>query len=227
MKKLLLCLSLGLFTSSQPISQNTVYVGTFGTALGFGLLTHQATNSLLFSIAAAGGSGFIAYQIFSQFTAEGRLARARAKYDYIARNTLATREFNTDEDFFNTLNSVYVLSDLPLVTAYNDMNYLILQGYDAIELLNAAKSESNLDLSIIQQCDILIPRVHRALGLMTEAVRRIRANPEYIKQLKLYQEMQAAKEKLAVQKQIAQSQQQMAQAQMQMAHAQVRQAYNH
>lgn len=229
MKKLFLflCILTGIVPTAQPISQNGLYVGTFGSALGFGLLTYHVSNSLLIAMAAAGGSGFITHQILSQFTAEGRLARARAKFDYISRNTLAMREFASDEEFFKSLNSIYVLSDLPLIIAYNDMAFLISQGYIALDLLESAKSESNFDVNIIQQCDILIPRIHRALGLMTEAVRRIRSSSEYIKQVKLYKEMQAANEKLAVQKQIAQSQHQIAQAQTQMAQAAMHQAYNH
>jgi len=229
MKKLFLtlCILTGIVPVAQPISQNMVYAGTFGTALGFGIATHYLSHSLLLSMAAAGGSGFITYQILNQFTAEGRLARARVKFDYVTRNTLSMREFHSDEEFFKVLDATYVLSDLPLITAYSDMAFLITQGYDALSLLDAAKSESNFDLNIIQQCDILIPRIHRALGLMTEAVRRIRSSSEYIKQVKLYKEMQAAKEKLAVQKEIAHSQHQIAQAQTQMAEAQMHQAYNH
>ncbi len=229
MKKLFLslCVLTGIVPVTQPVSQNMVYVGTFGTALGFALATHALSKNALLSAVAAGGSGFITYQILNQFTAEGRLTRARTKFDYVTRNTLAMREFHSDEEFFKVLDAMYVLSDLPLITAYNDMAFLITQGYDALSLLDAAKSESNFDLNIIQQCDILIPRIHRALGLMTEAVRRIRSSSEYIKQVKLYKEMQAAKEKLAVQKEIAHSQHQIAQAQTQMAQAQMHQAYNH
>lgn len=229
MKKLFLsfCVLTGIVPTTQSISQNMAYVGTFGTALGFGIATHYISNSLLLSMAAAGGSGFVTYQILNQFTAEGRLARARVKFDYITRNSLAMREFNSDQDFFKALDATYILTDLPLIAAYSDMAFLITQGYDALSLLDAAKSESNFDLNIIQQCDILIPRIHRALGLMTEAVRRIRSSSEYVKQVKLYKEMQAAKEKLAVQKEIAHSQHQIAQAQTQMAQAQMHQAYNH
>lgn len=213
-----LCLLTGLVQSTHPLSENTVYVGTFATGLGTALVTRYLSESNLLAIGAGAVSSFLAYQILNQFTPAGRLARARAKFDYIARSTLATREFNADEDFFNALNAAYVLSDLPLIAAFNDMAYLIQNGYDALSLLDAAKSESTFDLHIIQQCDILIPRIHHSLTVMTEAVRRIRASDEYIKQVKIYKEMQAAQEKLAVQKQIAHSQSQMAQAQMHQAY---------
>jgi len=229
LRKLILFLSLffGFVPSTQPISQNAVYAGTFGTGLGVGLLSYKiAGKSLIVGAIAAAGSGFIAYQILSQFTAEGRLARARVKFDYMSRSYFSSHEFDSEELFFNAVQEVYVLSDLPLMTAYNDLAYYIAQGYEALSLLDAAKSESNFDLNIIQQCDVLIPRIHRALSLMTESVKRIRSSSEYIKQVKIYKEMQAAKEKLAVQQQLANSQNQIAHAQTQMAHAQMHQAYN-
>lgn len=220
MKKLFLsfCILAGLVTSTQPISNEAVYVGTAGTALGAYLITRHISDSNLLGLAAGAGTGFLAYQILNQFTAHGRLERARVKFDYITRNTLATREFNSDQDFFRALNELYVLSDLPLIIAYNDLAYLIAQAYDALSLLDAAKAEGNFDLNIVQQCDILIPRLHHNLSLMTEAVKRIRASSEYMAQVKLYKEMQMAQQKLAVQKEIAHAQTQMAQAQIHQAY---------
>lgn len=228
MKKLFLsiCVLFGFATPTQPISYEIVCAGSAGTALGAFALTRYISNSAFLGLAAGAGSGFLAYQILNQFTAQGRLDRARAKFEYINRNMLATREFNSDQDFFKTLNELYVLSDLPLIIAYNDLAYLIGQAYDALSLLDAAKSEGTFDLNIVQQCDILIPRIHHALSLMTEAVKRIRASSDYMAQVKLYKEMQLAQQKLAVQKEIAHSQSQIAHAQSQMAQAQMHQAYH-
>lgn len=224
---LFLCLLVGFTSSIRPISQEAVYAGTVGTGLGLGLLAYKAgRGSLLAGVVVGAAGSWLAYYILNQFTPEGRLARAQAKFQGITQNTLATREFKTDEEFFNVLNEVYVLNDLPLIAVYNNLACLIQSGYEALSLLDAAKSESPCDLNIVQQCDILTPRIHHSLGLMVDAVKRIRASSEYIKQVKIYKEMQAAREKLMVQQQIAHSQTQIAHAQSQMAQAQMHQAYH-
>ncbi len=219
MKKLLLIL-LSLAASNQlyAISQNEVYFGTTCTALGAGLITHAISGSVIADVVVGGGSGALAYYILSQFTPEGRFERAKAHIERIERNPFAMREFESEQELLGAVQEVYVLYDLYLMAAYGDIAAFIESGYEAISLLDAARSEASADLNLVQRCDQLASRATQALGLMKEVVRCIRSNDEYLTQCKIYKQEQAAKAQLAVQHQIAHAQSQMAQAQIHQAY---------
>lgn len=206
MKKnlLVLVVILGFVPNVQSISQNVVYASALGSGMGVGLLTRYISNSNVAGLITGLGGGFLTYSILNQFTPEGRLARAQLNFERINRNYFANNRFESEDAFLEALNDVYLLYDLPLIMAYNDLASLIEQGFDALNLLDAARTEG--DIAVIQQCEILIPRIHHAIDFMTQAVKYIRSSAEYLKQVKIYKEMQAAKESLAVQRQIAQAQ---------------------
>lgn len=206
MKKLLLALaiSLGFASSMQPISNQVVYASSLGTALGTGLFINYLTESNIAGLIVGLGSGLLTYGILYQYTPEGRFSRAKTAYDQISKNYFATNEFESEEAFFAALDDLYVLHDLPLVAAYNTLTGLIEQGFDALNLLEAAKSEGNS--AMVQECELLYPRIRCAIELMTQSAKRIRSNTEFIKQVKIQKEVEAAKASLAVQKQIANAQ---------------------
>lgn len=220
MKKIFF-LFLSLFASHQvyAISQNEVYLGTACITLGTSLITHAISRSPLADIIVGGGSGALAYYILSQYTPQGRISRAKSCIERIERNPFALRQFESEQELLGALQEVYVLYDLYLMAAYGDIAVLIETAHEAISLLNAARNEAHSDLNLIRECDQLASRATHALSLMKEAIKCIRSNNEYLAQVKIYKQEQAAKAQLAVQCQIAHAQSQMARAQMRRVHS--------
>lgn len=208
------------------IKLNAVYAITTATGIFTGIGSYYLGKSAGVPYAPAvglltgGGVAGLTCLILYSFTPEGRLNNATKKIERLCKNPIAMQSFSNEKSFFDALQELYVADDLWLIGAYNELISLLDDARDALELLDKVRSEASDNYNLIQQCNILSPRARTALINITEAVKLIRNNKEYIAQLKLYKEMIAAEKQLQLQREIAAAEKQKARAQMSMAKAQ-------
>jgi hypothetical protein len=216
-------LSVSLAHNAQAITMKTAQILTAATGAGlFGGSYYLLSNktSISYPLAwAAGGSALAtwgAWYLFRSFTPEGRVDSARRKINRVSRNPMAMQHFSNDRVFFDALQEVYIGDDLWLVSAYNEMSSLLSDARYALDLIDTARAEASSynNIHVIQQCNSLSPYARQAIINLTDGLKMVRNNPEYIKQVKIYKEMLAAEQKLQVQQQMADAQSQMAHAQM-------------
>jgi hypothetical protein len=110
-----------------------------------------------------------------------------------------------------------------LIAANNDFMFLIKKAHHSIDLLNDAMSEMN-DYAFLRACKELKEYAKDAIESLTPSLKVIRAHPEYLTQLKAWEEKMAKERELALQQQMIQAHQQQAWAQQQQAWAQQQQA---
>lgn len=227
-KKILILSSLVFISTTNlyPISQRTALIATgiaggasaIGSYIFFTKLKFPAAASLA-GITAAGTS-ILTYLICYRFTPEGRYARAKSKMDLIARNPIALHTYATDKEFFNALQEIYIADEWYLISAFNELSRLLEEAGTALKLVDEARSEATDNYDLIQQCNALSPRLRTAFANLTEAIKKIRNNPEYLTQQAQYKQWLAAEKQLQVQREIAAAERDKASAQHQMAQAQ-------
>lgn len=209
--KLFLTLTL-LFLISVPCSM--VALSKMNARYGAGaigicslLLSRKLYSSnIAFNVVAGIASGFTAYYFLYQHTPRGKVAAAQGKLQKIVNYELATNTFARQEEFFNCLYKKYIVNDLPLVDAHQELTYLINEGQLALVLLQQAQQEANDDFALMQQCQVLQPQLYRVLANMADAVTCIRSHEEYVKQMRIYYERQC----IEAQNRIAAAQERMA-----------------
>lgn len=153
------------------------------------------------------------YYILEQATPIGRLKRANQILNDLSRHTLVSTPFNNDQIFFDTVQDVYIADDLPLISAYNHLIALLPLVRFAFSLINKASAEVGKDVLLQEECDASLSRANTLFNNISQAIKRIRSNKDYLPQLTIY------KENLLYEKQTI-AQEQMALAQLQSAHAQ-------
>lgn len=213
----------------KPISVGTAQglsvaagVGS-GLAIGLGMHYYGKFHPVVSGIGGVlGGAavGGIAYYILYEYTPEGRTARANRKMNRILSNPMATRSFDTEKEFFNALQSVYVVHDLWLIGAFRELSSLLQDAYDVVSLVEQVKAEVPDNYGLVQQCDTLKPKARMAITYITQAIKTIRENKEYIEQLKIQKEQEMRERELQVAQQQANAASTNAMAQMSMAHSQ-------
>lgn len=214
---------LGAARPTYSISQTTALMGAAGMGGLAGAGSYYALGNTLsypYNYLAIGGisavTGLISWGILNSFTPAGRLSSAKKKLVAVSANPMAIQSFNEDRVFFDALQEVYITDDLWLISGFNEMSVLLDESRSALELTERARSEaarSNL-LEIVHECNVISPHLRRMISNLAAGLKRIRTNPEYVKQVKIHKEMLAAQAKLAVQQQVANAQTQMAHAQM-------------
>ena len=205
-KRLLTIVSLSVFCffTTQPIQESTVHLATGVTGIvsfvgGYFLSSHcKVAYPIIWSALSAAGISGLLYAILYRFTPRGRLELARMKAACIERNSIATHSFTDEATFFNALQEVYLASDLWLVDAYNSLKMLAEQACSAHELLDEARTEGIDDYILVQECNTLLPRVRQAQVNISNAIKMIRNNKEYIAQLKIHNQVLAEEKKLQV-----------------------------
>jgi hypothetical protein len=213
-------------TTLYPISQKTALiitgvaggVSTIGSYIFFDRFKFPVPFVL--SGLTGGVTSAITYWICSGFTPEGRYARAKAKMDFIARNPIALHPYTDDKLFFNALQEIYIADEWYLVSAFNELTRLLEETQAALRLVDEARSEAADNYNLVQQCNALSPRLRAAFANLTDAIKKIRSNQEYLTQQAQYKQWLAAEKQLQVQREIAAAERDKATAQYQMAQAQ-------
>lgn len=194
-----------------------------GLAIGLGMHYHGKFSPVISGIGGvAGGAaiGGLSYLILYEYTPEGRTARATKKINRILMNPMSTHSFNDEKQFFDALQSVYVVHDLWLIGAFRELSLLLQDAYDVVSLVEQVKAEAPENYGLMQQCNSLLPKARTAITNITKAIKVIRENKEYIEQLKLQKEQEMRERELAVAQQQAQAAQANAAAQLSMAQSQ-------
>lgn len=224
----ILSLAVLITPSLKPISVGmaqgiSVAVGAgSGLAIGLGMHYYGKLHPALSGVGGVlGGAaiGTAAYFILYEYTPEGRTARANKKMNRILMNPMSTHYYINEKDFFDALQSVYVVHDLWLIGAFRELSSLLQDAYDVVSLVEQVKAESD-NYGLIQQCEALKPKARMAIANITKAIKTIRENKEYVEQLKIQKEQEMRERELAVAQQQAQAAQANAMAQMSMAHSQ-------
>lgn len=155
----------------------------------------------------------ITYYVLDRTTPVGRIKRANALLDELARHTLARTKFKNDKIFFDTIQDIYLTDDLPLISAYNHLVNLMPTMHYAFSLINKASAEVGKDVFLQEECEASLSRAKQFFKNISDAIKFIRAHKDYLQQLNIYKE-NALQEKQTI------AQEQMAFAQFQIAHAQ-------
>jgi hypothetical protein len=214
----LLCMFMHSVTT-YPIQDSVANAGTFLVACLCSLGGYQAYRELpstshpVFLMACGCVITTASYHLFHQSTPIGRLKRANALLNEIARHTLARITFDNEGLFFDTIQDVYLTDDLPLISAYNHLLSLVPMVRYALSLINKASAEVGKDVLLQEECDASLSRANKLFSNISDAIKRIRDHKDYLSQLTIY------KESLLQEKQTV-AQEHMAIAQLQIAHAQ-------
>jgi len=191
----------GLFTILSAVGGYQGYIKSNGAA-------HPA----FFGAASITVSSAMYYFLHS-ITPEGRLKKANKHLDDLERHKLVKNSFNNNKSFADAVNDIYLTDDLPLISAYNHLIKLLPSIHYAFGLISKASAEVGKDSLLQEQCDSASSRAKTLFGNMSDAIKRVRENKDYLAQLQIYKEFLASEKK-------AELQEQMVSAQLQMAHAQ-------
>jgi hypothetical protein len=154
-----------------------------------------------------------AYYVLIRTTPVGRIKRANALLDELARHTLARTKFENEKIFFDTVQDIYLTDDLPLISAYNHLVNLMPTMHYAFSLINKASAEVGKNVFLQEECEASLSRANQFFKNISDAIKFIRAHKDYLQQLSIY------KENVLHEKQTI-AQEQMAFAQFQITHAQ-------
>ena len=154
----------------------------------------------------------LSYYMLHKSTPAGRIKRANALLNDIARHTLAQTYFDNDRIFFDTVQDVYLTDDLPLISAYNHLIALVPIMHYTLSLINKASAEVGKDVLLQEECDASLSRANTLFSNISEAIKRIRDHKDYLTQLSIYKEGLAQEQQTIAQQQIANAQQQTADA---------------
>lgn len=154
----------------------------------------------------------MSYYVLHQSTPAGRIKRANILLNDIARHTLARTHFDNDKTFFDAIQDVYLTDDLPLISAYNHLLYLVPTIHYALCLVNKASAEVGKDVLLQEECDASLSRANVLFGNISDAIKRIRDHKDYLSQLSIYKESLAQEQQTIAQQQMANAHQQVAEA---------------
>jgi hypothetical protein len=202
------------------IQKNTVYLGTSLTAIIGGLGSYKTWSFLkndihpaVFGIITTALTSSVYFYLY-KFTPEGRLRKADILLDELMHYKLAKFPFNNDKEFFNTVHDVYLTHDLPLISAYNHLIYLVPMVQRVFWLIHKSSIEIPKRNYILRNNYIItLKNIKKTFRNISEAIKRIRAHKDYLPQLQIYKEFLINDKQVMVQEQ-------MAHAQIKMAHAQ-------
>ena len=145
----------------------------------------------------------ISYCVLHKSTPNGRIKRANLLLNDIARHTLARVCFDDPEIFFDAVQDVYLTDDLPLISAYNHLLYLVPTMHYALGLINKASAEVGKDVLLQEECDASLSRANILFANISYAIKRIRDHKDYLSQLTIYRESLVQEEQTIYQQQIA------------------------
>ncbi len=154
----------------------------------------------------------MSYYVLHKSTPAGRIKRANALLNDIARHTLARTCFDSDRAFFDTVQDVYLTDDLPLISAYNHLIALVPTMHYTLSLINKASAEVGKNVLLQEECDASLSRAKTLFGNISEAIKRIRDHKDYLTQLSIYKESLAKEQQTIAQQQLANAHQQVADA---------------
>jgi len=217
-QKTILLVSFTLSSPTSAIQESTANGGAAAMAVLCATASYKITQkfkqtSPAVTIGAAAFVTAVTYYMLHRETPVGRLKRADALLNDVARHTLVRITFESEHAFFDTVQDVYLTDDLPLISAYNHLINLVPVVHYALSLINKASAEVIKNVLLQEECDASLSRANAFFKNIADAIKRIRAHKDYLPQLTIY------KENLLNQKQTI-AQEQMALAQLQIAQAQ-------
>lgn len=147
------------------------------------------------------------YLLLQRATPSGRIKRANALLDDLARHTLVRTCFDNELPFFDAVQDVYLTDDLPLISAYNHLIALVPVVHHALYLINKASAEVGKDVLLQEECDASLSRANMLFKNISDAIKRIREHKDYLPQLTIYKDSFVHQQQTIAQQQMAQTQQ--------------------
>jgi hypothetical protein len=186
---------------------NTVHalpeaVAWLGTAASAGIPAYWviANNEagIKYPVGAVVGAvtGWLGYKFFHQFTPAGRLKRAAKRMEYLRSNPLAANAFETTAETMNAVQELYISREWYLIVAFNELTRLIEESKFVGELIQAARDG---DSNYAQEANKLENEMNQMIRNMTNVIKIIRLDSQYIAQLEQYKREKYHKENLDVQ----------------------------
>ena len=131
------------------------------------------------------------YSSLYERTPQGRLAQANKLINQLASHKLIQYSFSSDNAFFTAVHDVYLIHDLPLISAYNHLIQLLPMVNSTSFLIHKALSDSKSNKILREKCRCALLRTKRIFNNISHAIRRIREHKDYLAQLRIYKEFLA------------------------------------
>lgn len=226
MKKNIILLS-GLialsFSSVQPISQQTAWGLTAGAGIGTFALTSMLTKNSIAALFCTVPASALTYFISMSFTPEGRYKSALKKTTHVGQSKFAEHPYDSDKIFITELQDEF-RDQFWLISAHDEFDSLLKEGYHALELLMLVKQEAHENYELIEKANNLQQKLRMLMTNLTSALRRIKNHIDFSAQRTSYNQLLIEKQRLAIEREKAQAQHAQAHAQAMQAQAQNSQA---
>ncbi len=165
------------------------------------MVIKRALLSLSFFIVLIGLSGCMGsrkktstIRCKKRWGAAGKINRAQRILNKIeTKNILATKNFDDEATILDTIQDVKISSEWPLISAFNELNVLLIRSKKAIDLAHIAKQANS---GFAHEANKLIARAEKIVNNISNTIKIIRNNKNYFGQLKLYKKEMQHKEKM-------------------------------
>lgn len=211
------------FSSVQPISMQTAYGLTAGAGIGTFAVASMLSKNYVVGLLCTAPVSVLTYFITMSFTAEGRYKSALQKTTHVAQSKFAEHSYDSDQLFINELQDEF-RDQFWLISAHDEFDSLLKEGYHALELLMLVKQEAHENYELIEKANNLQQKLRTLMANLTNALRRIKNHIDFSAQRTSYNQLLIEKQRLAIEREKAHAQQTQAQAQVMQAQAQNNQA---
>lgn len=207
----------------QPISRNAAYGITAGIGITTFIIASKLTRNAAFSLLSTIPTSILTYFATMSITPEGRFKLALKKTSHIEKYPFAQRSYEAIDTFINDLQNQFY-DHFWLITAHNNIELLLKEGFSALELLMLCQQDVNDDYDFLQKIHILNKKIRSYINNLTSALRFIKKHPDFKYQRSAYYQLLIEKERLSVEREAVSAQNSQAAAQIAQAHAQYSQA---
>lgn len=225
-KIMLLALIVGCSIPAQAIQKTTanIVAGLFAagsTAASYNgyIFAQSKVHPAFFGVANVALISAVYYYVHT-FTPEGKLSKANYLLDELCRYKLVKNSFDTDKKFFDTVYDIYLIDDLPLISAYNQLVELLPLSHSATSFISQASAEVGKNVILQEECDVALSMSKMLFSNIASALKKIREHKDYLEQLKLYKEFLSSDKQAQMQEQMLQVHYDLAHSQSQIASSQ-------
>jgi hypothetical protein len=117
-------------------------------------------------------------------------------------NPFATNNYGQDQVFVQELQDYYTDQHW-LMIAHESLTGLMTKGYQALELIDNAKKDSENDFHMLQECATLQKKIRLFLTNLASALRRIKNHSDFTAQRASYNKLILEKERLEIEREKA------------------------
>jgi hypothetical protein len=205
--------------TTANILASIVAMGSTAASYKGYILAQEQIHPAFFGVADVVFASMVYYYLHT-FTPEGKLKKAHTLLDELRRHKLVKNRFDIDKKFFDTVYDIYLMDDLPLISAYNHLIELLPISHAATGFINQASAEVGKNVALQEECDVALSMSKQFFNNLANALKKIREHKDYLEQLKLYKEFLSSEKQAQMQEQMLQVNYDLAHSQSQIAASQ-------